>query len=98
MSFEYEVLPELSQMPRAASLSAGSLSPLSPTPVYEPIVFTVSPVQVAKFKAWKVQFPYSGSCCGGDFTFSFTPTSIGTIVTIVHGKTGSKLELYDDME
>jgi len=80
MSFEYEVLPELSDV------------------VYDPIVFTLNPRQVARFEAWKAQFPYSGSCCGGDFTFTFTPTSIGTIVTIINGKTGSKLQLYDDIE
>jgi hypothetical protein len=65
--------------------------------VYKPIVFTLSPIQVARFEAWKAGFAYSGSCCGGGFTFSFTPTSVGTIVGVVHGKTGTELDLTEDM-
>lgn len=41
-------------------------------------------------------YPYSGAV-GGDITYSFTPTSLGTIFTVTHSS-GAKLDLttYED--
>jgi hypothetical protein len=38
--------------------------------------------------------PYYGAC-GGALTYSFTPTSIGTVLTVTHGVTKEKLDLTD---
>ncbi len=65
--------------------------------VYEPIVFTLSRRQVARFEAWKAGFSYGYNVCGGDFSFHFTPTTIGTVVYAVYGKTGAQLDLTEDM-
>ena len=38
--------------------------------------------------------PYYGAI-GGALTYSFTPTSIGTVTTVTHGATGEVLNLTD---
>lgn len=40
--------------------------------------------------------PYYGAI-GGSLTWSFTPTSIGIMVTVKHGMTGDELFLSDDL-
>lgn len=38
--------------------------------------------------------PYYGAC-GGELTFSFTPTSIGTVVKAKHSASGAEIDLTD---
>lgn len=46
---------------------------------------------------WEEGFPYTGAI-GGQFTFSFTPTSIGVIVVVKDALTGEKIDLTDYSE
>lgn len=71
---------------------------------YDPYSFILSKSQRARFEFWKKQFDndYHGAI-GGVYTFSFTPTSIGTIVKVKmelgHGdsKRTEILDLTEDM-
>lgn len=48
------------------------------------MTFTIFPEEMKKLKAWmntKKLKKYSGSI-GARFTYSFTPTSIGTVITV----------------
>ena len=38
--------------------------------------------------------PYYGSC-GGELTYSFTPTSLGVVVVVRNGVTGESINLTD---
>ena len=40
------------------------------------------------------KYPYSGAI-GGDLTYSFTNTSLGTIITVTDKFTGEKLDVTD---
>lgn len=57
--------------------------------------FSLTPQQVIRFKAWAKQFDDvpSGSC-GGAFTFSFIPSSIGTVILVKHFH-GKEINLTD---
>lgn len=41
---------------------------------------------------WEDGFPYSGAT-GGCFTYSFTPTSIGVVVSVYNSHTGGTIDL-----
>lgn len=43
---------------------------------------------------WENGFPYTGAI-GGQFTYSITPTSIGTIVVVEDAVTGEELDITD---
>jgi hypothetical protein len=50
---------------------------------YDPYSFVLSGRQRKRFEEWKKQFDkLSVGPVGGTYTFSFTPTSIGTFVSV----------------
>ena len=53
----------------------------------------VDPHDTYKF-CWENGFPYCGAV-GGQFTFYFTPTSIGTIIGVKDAITGEQIDLTD---
>jgi len=60
--------------------------------------FSLTPQQIVKFEAWAKQFDsIPAGCCGGAFTFSFVPTSIGTVLRVKHFQ-GQEINLteYDE--
>ncbi len=73
-----------------------SAAPQSPQPVVE---FRLTASQMYVFKQWRASHGLSKGSgpVGGDFTYSFTPTSIGTIVKVTHDATGKTLNLTEDM-
>ena len=63
--------------------------------------FSLNKSQIAKFEAFRDQMwkrNDNPGASGGQFTFKFIPTSIGTIVKVVYGHTAEELDLtdYDD--
>jgi hypothetical protein len=72
--------------------------------IYDPYSFVLSGRQRKRFEDWKKQFDkLSMGPIGGSYTFSFTPTSIGTIVKVKmelgHGesKRTEVLDLTEDI-
>ena len=58
--------------------------------------FNLSPEDIVKFSDWRGTLPKAETgACGGRYTFSFTPTSIGTVVKIEDGISGEVLDLTD---
>lgn len=59
------------------------------------MTFTLSDGQVEKFLEWAKEhkLEYAGAI-GGEFTFCFTHTSLGTIAQVEHA-TGAKIDLTD---
>ncbi len=57
--------------------------------------FCLSQAQKLKFKEWAKEnrLAYAGAV-GGEYTFCFTPTSIGTVIKVKHA-TGAELDLSD---
>lgn len=43
---------------------------------------------------WDAGYPYTGAV-GGNLTFSFTPTSIGTVVKVRDSVTGAEIDVTD---
>lgn len=43
---------------------------------------------------WGEGYPYEGAI-GGGFSFTFTPTSIGSITTVKYSLTGEELDITD---
>ena len=43
---------------------------------------------------WDLGYPYTGAI-GGGLTYSFTPTSLGIVVTVEESLTNEKLDLTD---
>jgi hypothetical protein len=72
-------------------------------------MFKLDDKQSEKFDRWRTEqdekvataqgnkIPYYGAI-GGAYTFSFTPTTLGTVVTITNGLTNDKIDLtkYDE--
>ena len=63
--------------------------------------FSLNAAQISKFEAWRDQMwkrKDNPGAIGGQFTFKFIPTSIGTIVKVVYCHTGEELDLtnYDE--
>ena len=63
--------------------------------------FSLTPSQAAKFEAWRTEMwkrNDNPGAIGGQFTFKFIPTSIGTIIKVVYSATLEELDLtnYDD--
>jgi hypothetical protein len=63
--------------------------------------FSLTPSQAAKFEAFRAEMwkrKDNPGAIGGQFTFKFIPTSIGTIVKVVYSATLEELDLtdYDD--
>ena len=44
--------------------------------------------------SWELGYPYCGAI-GGELTYSFNPTAIGVITTVIHSVTKQKLDLTD---
>jgi hypothetical protein len=60
-----------------------------------PRPFTLTEAEYKRFFDWAQQFKGSNpGAIGGMFTFSFTPTTIGTIVTVKHSS-GAEIDLTD---
>lgn len=60
--------------------------------------FTLDNKQIAKFEAWRAEMwkrKDNPGAIGGQFTFKFIPTSIGTIVKVVYCHTNEELDLTD---
>lgn len=45
-------------------------------------------------ECWEMGYPYTGAI-GGEITYSFTPTSLGSIVRVRHVQTGAELDVTD---
>ena len=63
--------------------------------------FSLDDKQIAKFEAWRAEMwrrKDNPGAIGGQFTFKFIPTSIGTVVKVVYVHTSEELDLtnYDD--
>ena len=63
--------------------------------------FSLNVAQIAKFEAFRAEMwkrKDNPGAIGGQFTFKFIPTSIGTIVKVKYYHTGEELDLtdYDD--
>ncbi len=57
--------------------------------------FLLTREQIETFRKWKLQFDNENpGATGGTFTFSFTPTSIFTIIIVKH-ISGLELDLTD---
>ncbi len=60
-----------------------------------PAPFILSDVEYRKFYEWAQQFrDFNAGCIGGQFTFCFTPTSIGVQITVRHA-TGASIDVTD---
>jgi hypothetical protein len=63
--------------------------------------FSLNVSQIAKFEAWRVEMlkrKDNPGAIGGQFTFKFIPTSIGTIIKVVYSPTLEELDLTDYAE
>ena len=61
--------------------------------------FSLTNEQLAKFNTWAIEIKahkYNPGAIGGNFTFHFTPTTIGTLVRVTHSS-GAELDLTDHM-
>ena len=60
--------------------------------------FSLDTSQIAKFEAWRAEMwkrKDNPGAIGGQFTFKFIPTSIGTIIKVAYCHTGEELDLTD---
>lgn len=57
--------------------------------------FALTDDEWAKFDAWAASRPHSKDPMGTQFTFQFTPTSLGTIISVRCGVTKDELVLTD---
>lgn len=59
-------------------------------------MFTLDAEQLKKLQTWIDQLPTCpGTAIGGQFTYSFTPTSLGDVVKVKCGFTGQEIDLSD---
>lgn len=58
--------------------------------------FELTSEQWAKAKAWMAERSQYSGAIGGQFSFVFTPTSIGEIVSVVDSKSKEELNLTID--
>ncbi len=63
--------------------------------------FSLDAAQAAKFEAWRNEMwkrKDNPGAIGGQFTFKFIPTTIGTIIKVVYSPTLEELDLtnYDE--
>lgn len=57
--------------------------------------FALTDDQIVRFEAWRGKRKDNPGAIGGQFTFKFIPTSVGTIVKVVYCHTGEELDLTD---
>jgi hypothetical protein len=62
-----------------------------------PIEFSLTNKQYVQYIDWRDQFKKETykHCGGGDITFSFTPTTLGTTIITVRHYSGIELDLTD---
>ncbi len=61
----------------------------------KPRPFELTEDEYRKFYEWAQQFRnFNAGCIGGQFTFCFCPTSIGTAVKVKHAS-GEEIDLTD---
>jgi hypothetical protein len=67
----------------------------------ESISYAFTKKQILKLTKWKkdnnLKFADGGTVVGGAFTYCFTPTSIGTVITVQH-VFGKEIDLTDFKE
>ena len=58
--------------------------------------FNLNKVELARIKEFqdKHRVAYSGAI-GGQFSYKFTPTSLGDIITVIDGTSGEELNVTD---
>lgn len=56
-------------------------------------MFTLTPEQVTKLDDWIKTKPISKAAMGEQFTYCFTPTSLGVIVVVKCGITKTEIDL-----
>jgi hypothetical protein len=68
---------------------------LKNTHLSRPPQFVISDAEYARFDDWAATKPQSNDTIGTQFTFEFTPTSLGMIVAVRCAVTKEKLVLTD---
>lgn len=58
-------------------------------------MFALDQEQIDKLLEWKKTKPVSRAAMGEQYTYCFTPTSLGTIVVVRCGITNTKIDLTD---
>lgn len=60
------------------------------------ITFYLDPSEIKKFNDWSSRLPSGPTgASGGRFTYSFTPTTLGTVAKITDAITGETIDVTD---